>query len=445
MAAIVDAGGPVGSALLVEVGGPGMPTILAVGSPAEVASHPAAANAETVDLPDSVIIPGLVNAHTHLDLTHIGPRPHDPASGFLPWIDMIRAERRHDAAEIADSVRHGIEMSLSGGTVAVGDIAGGLPGEAGLAAWKRLVDSPLLGVCFLELFGIGNRRQAGSNRLETIAPILADASRSPVRLGIQPHAPYSVDRRLYLEAVQLAQRTGAPIATHLAESPEEDLFVRCAQGPFRSLLERLGFWDDSVTEILGRGDHPVRHLEPALREAPFLVAHMNDATDGAIPLLARHGASVAYCPRASSYFGRSAVLGFHRYQEMINAGVNVALGTDSVVNLPSGTERLSVLDEMRLLYQRDRTDPLTLLAMGTINGARALGLPERWFRFAVGGELAGAVAVRFEHSRGLFGSTWNSPALEGLRAVLEGQCPPALLLHRLDCCWTGGPFAAEER
>jgi aminodeoxyfutalosine deaminase len=444
--AILDAAGMAGTALLVELGAGDLPRVLAVGSPDEVATHPGSAAAQAFDLRHCVIIPGLVNAHVHLDLTHIGPQPHEPGDGFLPWIDMIRSSRRHDAAGIAESVQKGIEMSLKGGAVAVGDIAGGLPEEAGLAAWRTLAESPLLGVCFTEVFGIGNRRQAGMDRLQAIAPDVAHAAAGPVRLGIQPHAPYSVDRRVYAEAVRFAHQTGAPLATHLAESPEEDLLVRHAEGPFRHLLERLGFWDESVEKFLGRGEHPAQHLEPILREAPFLVAHMNDATDEAIDLLARHRATIAYCPRGAEYFGRPAAFGPHRYREMLQAGVNVALGTDSLVNLPAGTERLSVLDEARLLYRRDRTDPLLLLRMATVNGANGLGMPEDWFRFRPGGELAGAVAVPLEpHEGDLFGSTWNTPVRDGLTRVLDGSGSPVLLFNRKDCCWSRGPVAITLR
>jgi aminodeoxyfutalosine deaminase len=437
-AAIFDAGGHKGAAMLLEWGSGDLPRVLAVGTPDEVSAHPAAAAAETIDLPTSVIIPGLVNAHTHLDLTHIGPRPYSPADGFLNWIDMIRASRRHDEHGVAESVRRGIELSLAGGTVAVGDIAGGLPGEAGTAAWRTLQASPLIGTCYTELFGIGNRRQAGSDRLQVVAAALQPSTPLAVRLGIQPHAPYSVDRRLYEKAADLASRTGAPIATHLAESPEEDDFVRNARGPFRELLERLGFWDESITELLGRGLHPARHLEPVLGRTRFLAAHVNDASDGAMAVLARTRTSVAYCPRASSYFSAHEAFGPHRYQEMVGSGINVALGTDSIVNLPQGSDRMSTWDEMRFLYRRDRTDPLLLLRMATANGATALGLPDDWFRIRPGGELAGAVAVPIDPgATPPLRSTWNAPPAGCLSSALIGEGAPGLLFIRRFCCYTG--------
>ena len=114
--------------------------ILALAPPDQLPEH-------TPDLtltrPDAVLIPSLVNAHAHLDLTHMGPRPHDPDEGFVAWVDQIRAERRQQDAEIAASVLEGARLLLAGGVSAVGDIAGAPAGRLTLAPWKALQTSPL--------------------------------------------------------------------------------------------------------------------------------------------------------------------------------------------------------------------------------------------------------------------------------------------------------------
>jgi cytosine/adenosine deaminase-related metal-dependent hydrolase len=160
-------------------------------------------------------------------------------------------------------------------------------------------------------------------------------------------------------------------------------------------------------------------MAEVLGAAPFLVAHVNDCDDAAIRTLARTGTSVAYCPRASAYFGAERHFGPHRYRDMLGAGINVALGTDSIVNLPEsavGAAGMSILDEMRFLYRRDGTDPRVLLGMGTVNGARALGLPADAFAFGVGGEMAGLASVEVGDSApGSF-----------VRAVVESQGPVRL-------------------
>ncbi|MGE4198144.1 MAG: amidohydrolase family protein [Phycisphaerales bacterium] len=386
--------------------------VLAVGLPADVARHPAHAGAVVARLPGSLLIPGLVNAHTHLDLTHIGPRPHDADAGFVPWIDMIRRDRLHHHAQIAASVRRGIDLSLAGGTAALGDIAGAPRGVPSLAPLAELRDSALLGVSFLEFFSRGKfRRQgldAGLDTLRSGAPA-APASNNPilppVRLGLQPHAPNTVCLSSYAAATAEACRLRAPLCTHLAETPEERRFIARADGPQRDLLESLGLWDDSANDDIGAGLHPVEFLAPVLDAAhqagaPYLVAHVNDAPDQAIEILARTRAAVAYCPRASAYFGVDREFGPHRYRTMLDAGVPVALGTDSIVNLPTSASDgasggISVWHEAQFLYRRDAADPTLLLRMATLNGARALGLPESLFRFDPLNEsfLAGLVAI----------------------------------------------------
>lgn len=441
--AIVDARGDRASpaSLLVEfpeaadgsrsAQGLGMARVLAAGTPAEVDSHPAATLAPVTSRPRSILIPGLVNAHTHLDLTHIGPRPHDPDAGFVAWVDMIRAGRNTEDEAIAASVRRGFELALAGGTVAIGDIAGAPRGNPSLVPWRTLASSPLVGVSFLEFFGMGAGRGRVQEHLEATLAGLEPAS-GAVRLGLQPHATNTVDRRLYEWAVAAAAKNGMPLSTHLAETLEERRFVGSASGPQREFLERLGVWDDSILDHIGRSHHPVRHLEPVLASARFVVAHVNDADDEAIEILARTGTSVAYCPRASAYFGAERTLGPHRYRDMLAAGVNVAIGTDSIVNLPEAASDparggISILDEMRLLHQRDGMDPRTLLAMGTTHGAKALGLDPEWFTFRTNGALAGLVEVDAAD-----GPTDFSP----LTRILRSASPPALLFGGNLCCLT---------
>ena len=435
--AVVDpVGGVVGCCLLAErvenLSGGERPLawrVLAVGEAGEVGRHPAAAAAQRLDRRGSVVFPGLVNAHTHLDLTHIGPRPHDPGDGFVAWVDMIRRERRREEegpGGIAASVRRGLELCEAGGTVAVGDIAGSPQGRYTLAPWRLLRDSALMGVSYVEGFGIGrNWQQLRAGLEEFVERYSAEFSRAAggrARLGLQPHAPNTVDLRHYEWCIGLAERLGTPLATHLAETMEEREFVARAAGPQRALLERLGVWDESILEHIGRGLHPVRHMQSVLTRRPFLVAHCNDATDEAIDVLAGTGTSVAYCPRASEYFGAARHFGPHRYRDMLRSGVNVCLGTDSLVNLPPGAadpaqDGMSVLDEMRLLYRRDGADAMELLRMGTVHGAKGLGFDRGAWRVAEGGTVAGlccAAAAPGDRER-------------AFERVLRGAAPARLL------------------
>jgi aminodeoxyfutalosine deaminase len=397
--------------------------ILACGQPEDVGHHPAAPHARRIELPRSIVIPGLVNAHTHLDLTHIGPQPHDPDHGFVPWVDMVRQRRRSEHSDIADSVRRGIELSVAGGTIAVGDIAGAARGQPTLAPWETLLDSPLIGVSYIETFGMGLHRQSAAERLESFINRHRDAftQRGRVRLGLQPHAPNTIELPHYHWIIDHAERLDVPLCTHLAETPEERRFIAQASGPQRELLERLGVWHDSILEHIGRGLHPVRHIESVLARRRFIAAHCNDATDEAIDVLARTGTSVAYCPRASSYFGAHRHFGSHRYRDMLAAGVNVCLGTDSIINLPPGAARpergISILDEMRLLHRRDGTPPLRLLEMATTNGAAALGLDPGLFLILDEAPLAALLAIPAD----------TGVVSDPLEAALTGDAPPQVL------------------
>lgn len=404
--------------------------IRALGRTADVELHPASPRADRLDRRGCILIPGLVNAHTHLDLTHIGPRLIP--GGFLPFIDIVRSHRHVEDAEIAASVADGIRLSLAGGVVAVGDIAGAPAGRANATPWRTLHASPMWGVTFFEFFAIGNREAASIERYrEFVAGVSAEAARAsgqrPARtvVGLQPHAPYTVSPAAYRAAIELARRAAVageemPLSTHLSETPEEIEFIAHARGGQRDLLERLGVWDDSILRDVGQGRSPLQHLEPVLRERAFLCAHVNCASDRDIEILARANASVAYCPRASEYFEAQRHFGPHRYRDMLAASVNVCLGTDSIINLPpdesGGVARISTLDEMRRLYARDACDPQPLLAMATINGARALGLSEPRFVLREDTHPLGIVAVPI-----------SAPKGDPLAAMLSATSAPELL------------------
>jgi cytosine/adenosine deaminase-related metal-dependent hydrolase len=240
-----------------------------------------------------------------------------------------------------------------------------------------------------------------------------------VRLGVQPHAPYSCGPEVYAAAVQ----TGLPLATHLAETLEELTFVRNGDGALAGLLQRLGVWDDS---IVGSRMHPLDYLHEHLAQSPLLAAHLNYLEPRHVELLAKLPISVVYCPRASAYFGHPHNgHGPHRYREMIAAGVNVALGTDSILCLDT-PHRLSILDEMRLLHRRDGADPRVLLRMATINGAVALGYDPAPFTFQPGRKM-GLLAID---------GIEPQSSIDPLSQVLEANAPPRWLLE---------PAPGEER
>jgi cytosine/adenosine deaminase-related metal-dependent hydrolase len=330
---------------------------------------------EVVELPELLLLPALVNSHAHLDLTLIGPRPFE--GDFVAWLGSAAGARPRDAQGITAAVQQGLRMSAEAGVGHIGDIA-----HDPAAVLARL-ESPIGGVSYLEAFGIGRRQKDGFiELLERVRGLPSDKEgylpHAPIVLGLQPHAPYSAGLSLYHAAGRFAEQRDLRLCTHLAESPEEIEFVARAQGPLAGLLRELGKWDDTLvpTDL-----HPVDYLEPELRRGGWLAVHCNYVDDAHIHLLAYTRTSVAYCPTASAYFGlprdRRGGPATHRYREMLDAGVNVCLGTDSILcQNPGEAQPLSILAQMRYLYRRDQTDADLLLRMATVNGLQAMDLPE---------------------------------------------------------------------
>ncbi len=352
-----------------------------------------------VDLPRILVLPAFVNAHAHLDLTAIGPRLYD--GDFAHWLRSVIDQGPVQEGQITRAVAQGVALSHGSGTGYLGDIT-----SRSAAVTGRRLAGHLPGVTYLECFGLGGRQstaiaQLGSQldglradlaarRLRSAPSHQSDgagstqASDGGLVLGIQPHSPYSVGPDLYAAAAALACEHGYRLSTHLAETMAEVRFVRDADGPMADLVRELGRWDDAIKPT---GQHPIDWLAPALERAPWLLAHCNYVEDHHIPLLARCRASVAYCPVASDYFGhhQPKCNRVHRYRDMLAGGVNVCLGTDSIIcQPPNEVQPLGIGAQMRHLYRRDGTDPDTLLAMATVNGLRAMGFESSLASLGIG-------------------------------------------------------------
>ncbi len=408
--------------------------IQAAGTPQDVGRVD---DAQTLCLPDAVVIPPLVNVHCHLDLSHIGPVPYDPDGGFVNWVKLVRQRRASTDPDIAAAVARGVQLARAGGTALIGDIAG----NRSLAPLRALRDAGLGGVSYLEVFGIGARQSAAAamlRQLATAEPPLKDG----VAFGVQPHAPYSCG----LEVYQTAAALNMPMATHLAETVEEIQFTRTGDGPLAAMLKQIGVWDESITVS---GMHPIDHLASVLAQRPCVAAHLNYVDERHIEQLAAWPITVAYCPRASAYFRHphshspsdspdslarqsrhcapnleaDATGSHHRYRDMLRAGINVALGTDSLLCLET-PDRISVLDDARLLYRRDGADPITLLRMATINGARALGFDPQLVTLAPG-PVAGLLALPID----------PHDAADPLQQIFQRDDAPR---------WVIGPFRAQD-
>jgi len=347
-----------------------------------------------VDRSGCVVVPAFVNSHCHLDLTLLGPMAADAEGGFTTFVERVRNGRPNSGEGIRAAVAEGIRLSLAGGVVAVGDIAGAASGIPRLEPLRTLRASPLAGISFIEFFAIGRGESSGLARLAACLNDLDAAGSGPslVRAGISPHATNTVSIDAYRHTLEIARSRSMPLMTHAAETAEEREFISDGTGPHRAFLERIHLWDDSLLQSIGRGRSPIAHLAPILASQPMSLVHVNDADKTDIATIAASGSSVIYCPRASSYFGAPQRFGPHPYADLRAAGVTVALGTDSIINLDRA-DRITPFDDAALLVRRDELEPRAALGMLTADGAAVLNLDPSGFMFSSAGTLRGCVAI----------------------------------------------------
>jgi aminodeoxyfutalosine deaminase len=311
------------------------------------AVEPAGARTADIDLGNAAILPGFVNAHTHLDLSGMRSRC-PPTAHFTDWLRQVIANRRQqNPQQVEADIHAGIAECLRTGTTLVGDISSG-----GLS-WSLLAQSKLRAVVFWEMLGLplDRARQAWQQWLQW----QDQHHDSPTcRRGLSPHAPYSIHHELIGDAAA----THLPLAIHLAETKAELELLADHSGPFQGFLSELGVWDPtgltpSVDEIL-RTTAQARYM--LYIHANYLPPHVSIPSNG----------TIVYCPRTHAAFGHPP----HPFREFLARGVRVALGTDSLASNPD----LDLLAEMRFIHRRFPDFPGdALLRMGTLSGAEALG------------------------------------------------------------------------
>jgi len=319
---------------------------------------------EIFDLGEVILLPGLVNAHCHLDYTDMaGQLP--PPKTFLDWIpQMLAAKAAWSYTDYARSWLNGAKMLLQTGTTTVADI------EAVPELLPEMWDAtPLRIFSFLEMTGVRSKRVPRDILDEAITKINS-LSHSRCRAGLSPHAPYSTSIELLQLCAETSREKKLQITTHVAESEQEFEMFTHARGKMFDWLKK----NDRDNSDCGRGS-PVQYLGRAgLLGKNFLAIHANYLDENDIDLLAKRNASVAHCPHSHDYFRHKKF----PLEKLMSAGINVCLGTDSLATTAkNGNQRpsLSLLSEMRAFAANNKPVPTkTILEMATINGARALGL-----------------------------------------------------------------------
>jgi cytosine/adenosine deaminase-related metal-dependent hydrolase len=319
------------------------------------AVEPAGARTADVDLGNAAILPGLVNAHTHLDLSGLaGKCP--PTADFTQWLRGVIAHRRQQTpVQIAADIGAGLAQCLKTGTTLLGDIA--VQGQS----WSALHSASLRSVVFLETLGLIEERL--NSQVEAAMRWLDSCEPSVVcRPGLSPHAPYSTHHILYDATAKLAAERGLRLATHLAETKDELRLLAGESSAFEPFLKEMGVWNPKAWHT-----SPERYVANLQRHTDrFILAHCNGLPiETPIP----RAATIVYCPRTHAAFGHPP----HPFRDFLKRGVRVALGTDSLASNPD----LDLLAEMRFVHRLYPDFPNdALLRMGTLSGAEALGWDE---------------------------------------------------------------------
>lgn len=316
---------------------------------------------QTVDLGNTAIIPGLVNAHAHLEFSSLDS-PIEPARPFTGWIGQLLAHRRERTGSLPEFIRAGVHEAAASGTGLVGDIVTG--------DWSSgcVPDDGLSVVAFRELIGLLPEQVAP--QLEIARQHIADcqaankAGHGRLLPAISPHAPYSVCPDLFHGLVDLARTEEVPLCIHLAETQAELELLKLGSGEFFEMLTRFDLWRDGT---IPKGTRPMDYLQPLASLPHALIAHGNYLADDEIDFLAsRPNIATVFCPRTHAFFGHSN----HPWERLLDAGATVCIGTDGRSSNPD----YSLWSELQFLAQHSENIRLPqILDAGTRQGAAALG------------------------------------------------------------------------
>jgi cytosine/adenosine deaminase-related metal-dependent hydrolase len=323
--------------------------ISAVGRNADVPTPHAA---RAMHFPDAELLPGLVNCHTHLELTHLGGGAKHDEPEFLTWIRRIRELKDATSAEaFYEAALAGVRDCWARGVTCIAET-----GSTG-AAVRALHDLGGRGIVYQEVFGPDPEAVPVSMfQLKSTLHWLRRLQTAQLRLGVSPHAPYTVSPSLYQVVAAYARDQQLPIAVHVAESREETALVRDGAGPFADALRARGI------PIVPRHCSPVAYLvQLGVVQPGTLCIHSVQVDEADIELLRGAGATVAHCPRSNSA---------HRHGRMPldlfrKAGVPLGIGTDSVVSVGD-------LDLWADAGAAGFSGDAAIRAL-TLDGARALG------------------------------------------------------------------------
>ena len=376
---------------------------VAIEDGAIVAVGPASELGEGEHHPESAIVPGFVNAHTHLEYAVYAG--FGDGFSFGPWISThVERKQRLDRADMEAIARLGAAECLRSGITTVGDLA-----FSGASA-HACAELGLRGLVYLEVFGHDpdDALRQFEEKRAYVEPALSDR----VNVGVSPHAPYTCSVDVYAAAAAL----GLPVATHLNESQDELDWLLRGEGPWQPLAEML---------VEPAGVSGIRSLAAAgLLDERVAAAHCVKVDAEEIGLLAGAGVAVTHCPRSNALLG----CGIAPLHELRAAGLRVGVGTDGVSSVPSHDffeELRTVIAMARARDERGNALSATeALELATLDGARALGLDAQIGSLAPG-KRADLTLVSLSGSPYL---PWEDPAA----AVVYGGSPERITATLVD-------------
>ncbi len=333
---------------------------------------------KTIDLSDCLVMPGFVNAHCHLTLSALSGKV-ERREKFTDWAAALVAQNATIPwGERVDALHAGAEEMLRSGVCQLGDYL----------SYPELISDyaalPFRQVLYLEVLGFDPA--ARDAVLQTLQPILEEHLNvgARFRLGLAPHAPYSVSPQLFAGLKALAKRYDCPLSCHVAEFEEETRFLNEGGGELETFLRsRNVFWEGWKPP----GMSPTAYLDGMGALDSLAAVHLNHIDDADIDLLAERGTHAVFCPASTHWFGRRQWI---PVRKLLDRGVGVGLGTDSLAS----NESLNFLHELRvaetMLPDVSREE---ILRMATVGGAKALGLTSGTL---APGQRADLIAFRYE-------------------------------------------------
>ena len=361
--------------------------IKAVGSGKELSKFP---YDEIIDCSGKIILPGFVNAHSHLELTGFRGKI-EKGLPFTDWARKVVSIRKDITEnEIATAIKDGLDELISSGVTTAGDFS-----QTGITA-KILNERGLRGTVFLEFSGFNPEQK--DEKLRQLKELLNyeidsklithHSSLITVNFGIAPHAPYSVSPELLKESHNFAQEKRLPLAIHISEMLEEIEFIKNGSGAMKDLLIDFGVWND---KWMPPQTTPVQYLQNMGILKGAIGIHLNIVTEDDIRILKENDVSVVYCPGSNKWFGRNWK---YPLREFLNNDINVVIGTDSL----SSNEKLNMFYEMRVLKENfPDLENNIILKMATVNGAKAIGFEGEAGEIAVG-RKADIIGIDIEDS-----------------------------------------------